>query len=249
MRKSLSLAAALLFAMSAFAADLTVDEILARNVEARGGLDKMKAVKSLRFSGKMATMGIEAPITLAQVRPDKLRMEFTFQGMTGVQAYDGTTGWMVMPFMGKKDPEAMTGDMLTDVKLQADIDGPFMDYAKKGHKVELLGKGDVEGTPAYKVKLVTKEGTESVNYFDAETFLQVKIDSKRKMQGQEIETETTLGNYQEVDGLLVPFSIESKGKGATTPGQTITIEKAEINPAIEDSIFKMPVAAKAETKQ
>lgn len=249
MRKTLVLAAVLLSALSTFAADLTVDEILAKNAEARGGLDKLRAVKSMRFTGKMAMMGMEAPITMSQMRPDRMRLEFTVQGMTGVQAYDGTTGWMIMPFYGKKDAEVMSGDMLSDVKQQADIDGPFIDYAKKGHKVELIGKGDVEGSPAYKVKLVTKEGTESVNYFDAETFLQVKIDSKRKMQGQEIETETTLGNYQEVDGLVMPFSIETKSKGAAAPGQTVTIEKAEINLALDEATFKMPAKPAAETKQ
>ena len=250
MRKTLVLAAALLFAMSSFAADLTVDDILAKNAEARGGMEKLRAVKSLRFSGKMAMMGMEAPITLSQVRPDKMRMEFTLQGMTGVQAYDGTTGWMIMPFMGKKDAEAMSGDMLKEVKEQADIDGPFIDYAKKGHKVELLGKADVEGTPAYKVRLVTKDGTESTVYIDAETFLQVKTEAKRKMQGQEIESQTVFGNYQEVDGLLIPFSIEMSPKANPAQKQSITIEKAEINTALDDAIFKMPAPApKAETKQ
>lgn len=250
MRKTLMLAAALLFAAAAGAAELTVDEILAKNAEARGGLEKIRAVKSLRLTGKMAMMGMEAPITLVQSRPQKLRMEFTLQGMTGVQAYDGTTGWMIMPFMGKKDPEVMTGDMLTPLKEQADMDGPFIDYAKKGHKVELLGKADVEGTPAYKVKLTTKDGTDTTVYFDAETFLEVKTESKRKIQGQEMENETVIGNYQEVDGLLIPFSIEIKQKGAPA-GQAITIEKAEINPAIDETVFKMPAPAapKAEVKQ
>lgn len=250
MRKTLVLAAGLLFAVSSFAADLTVDDILARNAEARGGMDKLRAVKSLRLSGKMAMMGMEAPITLSQARPDKMRMEFTLQGMTGIQAYDGTTGWMVMPFMGKKDAEAMSGDMLKEVKEQADIDGPFVDYAKKGHKVELLGKADVEGTPAYKVRLLTKDGTDSTVYFDTETFLQVKNEAKRKMQGQEFESQTTFGNYQEVEGLLIPFSIEMSSKAAPAQKQSITIEKAEINPALDDASFKMPAAApKAETKQ
>ena len=241
MRKTLSLAAALLFAFSLQAAEPTVDEILAKNAAARGGADKLAAVKSMRLTGKMAMAGIEAPFTMLKKRPDMVKMEFTVQGMTGTQAYDGSNGWMLMPFMGKKDPEALSGDMLKELKEQADFDGPFIDYAKKGHKVELLGKGEAEGTPAYKVKLTTKEGNETTVYIDAETFLEVKMEAKRKMQGQEIEGETTLGNYQEVEGLLIPFSIEVKPKGAPA-GQTITIEKAEINPTIEDAAFKMPAA-------
>jgi outer membrane lipoprotein-sorting protein len=192
---------------------------------------------------------MEAPFTVAKKRPENFRLEFTIQGMTGVQAYDGTTGWMVMPFMGKKDPEAMTPDMLKEFKDQADFDGAFVDYAKKGNKIELLGKADVEGTPAYKVKLTTKEGNETVVYIDAETFLEVKLEAKRKIQGQEVESETTLGNYQDVEGILMPFSIEIKTKGAPA-GQAITIEKAELNVDIDDASFKMPAAKPAaEVKQ
>ena len=246
MRKPLILAAALLCAFSLQAADLTVEEILAKNAEARGGLEKLAAVKSMRLTGKLSMGGMEAPFTMSKKRPEMVRMEFTIQGMTGVQAYDGSGGWMVMPFMGKKDPEAMSGDMLKELKEQADFDGPFIDYAKKGHKVELLGTSDVEGSPAWKLKLTTKEGSETTVYLDSETFLEVKMEAKRKMQGQEIEGETTLGNYQEVEGLLIPFSIEIKPKGAPA-GQTITVDKVELNAAIEDAAFAMPAAPAAPT--
>ena len=240
MRKTLVLAAALLVALSATAADLTVDEILAKNLEAKGGADKVKALQSVSFTGNMKMGPMEFPFTILKKRPEMTKIEFTVQGMTGIQAYDGTTGWMVMPFMGKKDPEVMPADMLSAIKEQADFDGQYIDYAKKGNKVELLGKGDVEGTPAYKLKLTTQDATETIIYFDAETFLEVKTEGKRKMQGQEIEAETTLGNYQEVGGLIFPFSIETKPKGAPA-GQSITITKAELNPTLSDDVFKMPV--------
>jgi hypothetical protein len=239
MRKTLTLAAALLFAVSMQAADLTVDEVLAKNTEAKGGLEKMRAVKSMKFTGKMSFGPMEAPFVMTKKRPEQMKVDFTIQGMTATQAYDGTNGWAVMPFMGKKDAEAMSGDDLKSAKEQADFDGPFIDYAKKGNTVELLGKADVEGTSAYKVKLVTKDGTESVVFVDAESFLEIKIESKRKVQGQDVETETIIGNYQEVDGMLFPFSIESKAKGMPG-GQVITIEKVELNAAVEDAAFKMP---------
>ncbi len=239
-RSLITLAAALLLSLSAIGAELTVDEILAKNFEAKGGIEKWKAVKSIKLTGKMAMGGgMEAPISMTKKRPEMMRLDFTVQGMTGTQAFDGTNGWMLMPFLGKKDAEPMTGDMLREVKLQADFDGPTWDYKAKGHTVELLGKGDVEGTPAYKVKLNTKEGTESVIYIDAENFLEIKTESKMKIQGQEVESETTIGNYQEVDGLLFAMSLEMKPKGAPS-GQTITIEKVELNPTVADDQFKMP---------
>jgi outer membrane lipoprotein-sorting protein len=237
--------AVMLLAVSLQAADLTVDDILAKNAEAKGGLEKMKAVQSMKLTGKMALGGgMEAPFVMTKKRPELMRLEFTIQGMTGIQAYDGTTGWMVMPFMGKKDPEAMSGDMLKEVKEQADFDGPFVDYAKKGNKVELIGKADVEGTPAYKVKLTTKEGTESFVYFDADSFLEIKVEAKRKIQGQEVEGEQTFGNYQEFGGLLFATSMEMKAKGAPA-GQTLTIDKIELNTPLDDASFKMPAAAPA----
>jgi outer membrane lipoprotein-sorting protein len=242
MRKVWILAAALLFAMSAQAADLTVDQILAKNAEAKGGLEKLRALKSVRFTGKMSLGGgMEAPIIMTKKRPENMRMEFTVQGLTGVQAYNGTTGWMVMPFMGKKEPEEMSADMLKDVKEQADFDGPYIDAEKKGYKVELIGKEDLEGTAAYKLKL-TKDGNETLVWIDADSFLDIKTAGKRKMQGQEIESETTIGNYQEFEGLLFPTQLEMKAKGAPA-GQTITIEKVEINPTVADDAFAMPKAA------
>lgn len=247
----LTLALALFCAASVQAADLTVDEILAKNAEAKGGLDKLRAVSSIKFTGKMTLGGgMEAPITLAKKRPEMMRMDFTVQGMTGTQAYDGSTGWMLMPFMGKKDAEQMPADALKEVKDMADFDGPFIDYSKKGYKVELLGKADVEGTSAYKVK-VNRDGQDSIVYIDAESFLEIKSEAKRKVQGQEIEGETVFGNYQEFGGLLFPMSIEMKAKGMPA-GQTITLDKVEINPEIGDDHFKMPVkkaeAAPAEKK-
>jgi len=244
MRKVWILAAALLFAMSASAADLTVDQILAKNAEAKGGIDKLRALKSVRFTGKMSLGGgMEAPLVMTKKRPENMRLEFTVQGLTGVQAFNGTTGWMVMPFMGKKDPEELPAEMLKDVKEQADFDGPYIDYAKKGYAIELVGKEDIEGTPAYKLKM-TKDGNETLVWIDADSFLDIKTSGKRKIQGQEIESETTIGNYQEFGGLLFPTQIEMKPKGAPA-GQTITIEKVELNPEVADDAFAMPKVAGA----
>jgi outer membrane lipoprotein-sorting protein len=239
-RTLFTLAAALLCVFSLQAAELTVDEILAKNAEAKGGLEKLKAIQSIKFSGKMAIgPGMEAPFTMTKKRPENLRVEFTIQGMTGTQGYDGTTGWAIMPFYGKTDAEPMPADQLKMVKEQADFDGPFIDYAKKGHKVELLGKGDAEGTAAYKVKLTTKDGDETVVYIDTDSFLEIKAETRRKVQGQDVEGEASFGNYQEFGGLLFPMQLEMKQKGAPA-GQTITFDKVELNPTVADDAFKMP---------
>lgn len=224
----------------------TADELIAKNIEAKGGLAKLKSIQTMRISGKMQMgPGMEAPMVIETARPNKMRVEFTFQGMTGVQAYDGKTGWMVMPFMGKKDPEPMSGDDLKMVEDQADIDGPLVDYKEKGHQVEYLGKGEVEGTPVHKIKVTKKNGDVATIYLDAESFLEIKAEGKTRLRGQDIEGETTFGDYKEVSGIVFAHSIQSKMKGGPGPGQTITFEKIEINPEIPANRFDMPAKAEA----
>src|SRR5947209_5383246 len=169
----------------------TADEVIAKYVQAKGGREKLKAVQSVRMTGKMDIgNGAQAPFTMEMKRPNKVRTEFTLQGMTGTQAYDGTTGWMVMPFMGKKDPEVMSADDLKGIDEQADFEGPLVDYKAKGHQVELLGKETVEGTPAWKLKLTKKNGDVSYVYLDADAYLEIKEEGKRTMRGQEVEFES-----------------------------------------------------------
>lgn len=223
----------------------TADEIIAKNIEARGGLDKLKAVQTMRITGKMMVgPGMEAPMVIEVARPQKVRMEFTLQGMTGIQAYDGKSGWAVMPFMGKKDPEPMSADDLKQAEDQADmIEGPLVNYKEKGHTVEYLGKDEIEGTPVHKLKITKKNGDVQTLYLDADSYLEIKSEGKTKVRGQEIEGETTFGDYKEVGGLVIAHSIEGKMKGAQGPGQTITFEKIEVNPDLPASRFEMPAAA------
>jgi outer membrane lipoprotein-sorting protein len=224
----------------------TVDEVIAKHVQARGGLDKLKAAKTVRMTGKMTVgPGMEAPVVVEQKRPNHIRIEFTIQGMTGIMAFDGKGGWTLIPFSGKKDPEAMGEDDLKEAEEQADLDGPFIDYKEKGNKVELVGKEPVEGTDAYKLKATLKNGTVQYSYIDTESYLVIKEESKRTIRGVERETEATLGDYKKVEGLIFPCSIETGAKGDSQK-QKITIEKIEINPAIDDSRFKMPEAKKAD---
>jgi len=239
LRKSMLLAvAAVLLGTAAYAQ--TADELIAKNLDARGGKAKINAIKSAKVTGKMtAGPGMEAPFTWEWKRPNAFRMEFVVQGMTGVQASDGTTGWIFMPFMGKKDPEKMSDEDMKNSADQADFEGPLVDYKAKGHTVEFVGKEDIEGTPAYKLKLTKKTGDVSYIYLDADSYLQIKEVGKMTVRGEEHEFEGSLGDYKEVDGVLMPFSMENKPKGAPA-GQTITIEKIELNSSEPADRFSMP---------
>jgi outer membrane lipoprotein-sorting protein len=221
----------------------TVDDVLAKYIEASGGMAKMQAQKTRKATGKMSLPGgLEIPLTFTQKRAEMFRADLTFQGMDIIQAYDGKNGWQIDPTQGKKTAEPLSEDDLKDVKESADFDGPLVNAKEKGNTVELMGKEDVDGTPAYKLKVTLKSGDVKYMYLDADAYVEIKEETKRTIRGAEREIETVLGDYKDEGGVMMPHSIESKPKGAPQ-GQKITLDKFEINGDIPDSYFQMPAAA------
>ena len=241
-----------LLALSGQATAETLEEILAKNLEVRGGEEAILAVKSTRSTGTMRMGGsaagaLEVPFTAEFKRPGKVRIEFTMQGMTGVQAYDGEVGWSIMPFLGKTEPEEMAEDQLKDIKDQADFDGLLVNYEEKGHAVEYVGTEEVDGTPAYKLK-VTKANGDIVNlYLDQEYYIEFKADTTREVQGAQVKISTVFGDYKEVEGLLFAHSMEISFEG-NPAGQVLTMDSIELNVDIEDDRFTMPEPKESEAE-
>lgn len=215
-----------------------VDEIIEKNIEARGGYARIKAVNTMQATIKLNQQGMKMAATLTQKRPNKLHLKAAIQGQTMVMSYDGEMAWWIFPFMGNPDPQKMPEDQAKDFTNDADIDGPLVDYKEKGHKIELVGKEDMEGTDVYRLKVTLKNGDVRHIFIDAEYYLELKQIIKTKVQGNEVEAETFLSDYKEVDGLMVPFSIETKVNGQTQ--MHIVIDKIELNGKIKDELFKMP---------
>lgn len=238
-------ASLLVLALAAVTASAqTVDELIEKYLQAQGGREKVAAIKSMRMEGKMDMgQGMQMPIKIAYVSPDKMRFEGTMQGMTMVQAVDGDSGWQIMPFMGKTEPEPMSADDVTQAKKQLESFDPLSRYKELGHTLELVGKEDLEGSPAYKLKLTRKDGEVTYAYLDAESYLLVKTAGKSKMQGQEVEAETKIGDYKEVGGILVAHTMESKVKNMPN-SMTISFSKVEVNPSLVASDFQMPKVEK-----
>jgi len=252
-RKTVLFALALTM-LSGLASAMTLDEIVAKAVEARGGRDAMLAVKTVRITGSVhMPNGMEAPLVWEWKRPDKLRSEVTIQGMKMIQAYDGKTAWMIVPFGGNTDPQPMPKEQAQRMEEQADFDGPFLDGAKKGYKLELVGKVDEEGTEAYKIKITNKFGDVTYYYLDTEYFLPFKTEGAKTVRGQKMEFESSIGDYKKVGDLLIPFSTEFKAKGSEQ-SQSVTFDKVELNVDLDDGLFTMPApkptppAAKTEGK-
>ncbi len=231
----------LLIAPALLAQAPTVDQILAKYYEAKGGLAKMKAVNTMRITAKMSNGPMDFPIVIEAKRPASIRVEVSIQGNQMIQAFDGKAGWSINPFQqsAKKDAEPMTPDELREMEVQADMDGPLVDWKEKGHKVELQGREPVEGSDTFKLKLTRKNGDTRTIFLDVDSYLEVKQASKRKVRDTEIEAETTMGDYKEVGGLMIAHAMESGAKGMPQK-QKVVIEKVELNVPIADARFAMP---------
>jgi outer membrane lipoprotein-sorting protein len=249
MRKSGSVAVAAVlacaFALSPAAAQ-TVDELIARNLKARGGEEKLRALESMRMTGKVMLQGMELPMTIVAKRPNLFRQDMEIQDKKVVTGFDGTTAWVINPMMGSEAPQQIQGPQADLARDQADFDGPLLDYQKKGHTVELIkGEGPngteklTDGTGVFHVRVTRKNGRVQHYYLDAESGIELKQSSEMEgPDGQKMNIEQELSDYREVDGLMVPHSVKSLMNG--TPVVTMTVEKIEFNAPIDDSVFKMP---------
>ena len=232
--------AALLLASPALGQD--VDEIVAKFIEARGGQEALDGLRSVRASGT-AHFGPEAELKFHYEwkRPNKIRFELTQQGITEIQASDGTTHWHVDP-PGQPNPGPMSAIDLAQLNDGIDYLGPLVDYREKGHEISLLGKEEIEGTAAYKLEIKKKGGMVEHSYLDAEYFVEIlQIERYPMPDGSTMELEVTWGDYKEVAGVLLPHSWHRKPKGAPA-GLTLVFEKVEVNVDIPDERFAMPAA-------
>jgi hypothetical protein len=239
MRGFVGLALCIVFS-SAPAWAQTADELIAKNIQAKGGAEKIKAIKTLTMTGKLQQGGFVARMSTDSKAPAYLRQSFTVQGMTQIQAYDGTTGWQISPFQGRKDPERMGEDDMRDLVDQSDFYGPLVDYKEKGNTVEFLGHDTVDGDDALRLKVTLKNGDIINYYLDPDTFLEIRTELTEFIRGSVKESVTNLGSYKPVAGVYFPFSLEVGPKSNPQAGAKISFEKIEANIPLEDSVFKMP---------
>jgi len=226
--------------LSALLRAQTLDEILALHYQAHGGLDKLKAMKAVKMSGKIVIQdqGVEMPMTLWWKTPDKMRTESTFQDKVIVQACDGRQAWWIMPFMAP-DAREMSQEQGRYFTEQAFFENPLVEYKEKGFTLELLGKVDLEGISVFKLKLIKTDGREIYFYLDVASSVMLKSTMVLKSGANPTINEILFTNYKLEKGLLMPFQIENKTNGKTQA--QLTLATVEINPVIDDAIFAMPL--------
>lgn len=224
---------------------LTATELVAKNIEAKGGAAALQSVQSLRREGRLIVNGGQFVLDLRETkqRPASIRTEVSMQGLSQVQAYDGKDGWRIDPFGGRKDPERMAADDVREYAEDASIDGVLADAAAAGEKIEYLGTEDIDGTPAHKLKVTRKDGGLQYVYLDPDYFLEIRVESQRTVRGVKRTSVTDYGNYEKVGGVYWPLSIESGLKGEGDPAK-YEYRSAVVNPDLAPGYFSFPSSAK-----
>jgi hypothetical protein len=220
---------------------MSVDQLVSKNIEAKGGAEALHALQSVKLTGKMLVNEGQLELGYSQTkkRPGAVRTELSLQGMTMVQAFDGKDGWKISPFQGRKDPEKLSDDDTKSLMEDAEVDGALVDWKEKGSTVEYLGTEDVDGTQAHKLKVTRKNGDVNYVYLDPEAFIEIRILTQRMEHGAQVETETDLSDYEKVNGVFLPLSIEAGRKGASDK-QKVILDKAEGNVPVDDAAFQFP---------
>ena len=220
----------------------TVDQVIARNVEARGGMDRVKGVQTALWTGHISfSPGDDHPLSVEMARPGRIRSEVTIQGQSVVQAYDGHTAWTINPLQGPSGPQEMPVEAAKNVAAGGDMDGPLLDYAAKGNRVTLVGMDTADGRRAYKIGVKTASGLSDTYYIDAQSYLQTRWEGNRIVNGGPVVFESYFRDYRLVDGVMWAHRIDSTTEGK--PGaQQIIMDTIQLNTPIPDSRFLMPSA-------
>ena len=242
--KTRLLSITVLFLLPLGAAAQTAEEIVKKALEARGGVEKIKAVRSERVSGHVSfSQSMEGTFVVELKRPLKMHVEITIDGQKIIRVYDGkSSGWMVNPFLETKEVQPLSPEDLKNISDESDFDGPLVDYKSKGNQIEFVGKESLDDKPVYRLRLTNKNGDVRFYFFDASSYLLLKWEGIRKSGEQELPWESFFSDFHEVQELKFPFRID-QGSPGTELKQILIAEKIELNPQIEDSRFTKPAPA------
>jgi hypothetical protein len=228
----------------------SADTLIAKHVTARGGDAALKAITSLKMTGKMRPGGFDSDLIYSETitRPGSVRIEATLQGLTVIQAYDGLHGWQIQPFQGRKDPEDLPTDDTKSLQEEADFEDALVDYKAKGSTVDDLGQIEVDGGATYALRVNLKNGDQLTYYLDPDAYLIVRVITRQVVRGAESLTQTDYADYEKVNGVYFPFEVASGPKGTTTP-QRITYDSISANGPVAASLFARPAAPAVPTSE
>lgn len=230
----------IVLASSAASFAQTADEVVAKHIEAMGGAEKWKAIKSLQMNNKFSVQGMDIESKTTIVAGKSLRTDVSVMGQDIITAVDGETGWMQRPAMmgGTGEPEDMPGALIKETLKQTNLGGSLLNYKEKGSTIELVGKEKLDGADVYHLKMTEKNGEITNLFVSASTYYTLKSAGKRNVQGQDIDAEVNFSNFKQIDGLTFPFTMETPSPMGGT--MTIETDSIKLNPTIDEAIFKKP---------
>ncbi len=228
--KKIFIAFASLFAIGSVSAQ-SVDEVISKHIAALGGKENIEKVQNVVMEGTLTVQGMPISVTTTVVQNKLMRNDISVGGMKNFDMTTDKEGWVFMTFQGMQKPEPKTAEDVKEAQTDLDISGTLYNYATKGHKVELLGKEDVEGTECFKIKANLASGKEETYFIDPASYMIVRTTSKKKVNGQEMELTVDMSDYKDVDGVKMPFSV-SQAYG------TIIMTSIKTNQVIDEKLYK-----------
>jgi hypothetical protein len=186
----------------------------------------------------MPAQGIVAAFELFTARPARMLYRVTVPGVGRIEhGYDGSVGWSVNPISG---PELLAGRQFVEAAEDAWFDSPL----RQGDRVaELttLGLEEFDGRLAYRVRVLFRTGLEQMEFFDAETGLQIGSEARRATAQGIVPTVNVLRNYQSFGPLMQPTTFVQRSMGFE---QVVTLTSCEYD-RVPDDTFDLPPAISA----
>ncbi len=218
---------------------LTVEEVIAKHIDAHGGLENWQAIESLKLSGQFTGFSKTRPFTLLR-QPGKYHLDHHLGDKHVVIGHDGEQTWWVNGWYGIDWAIPVSGPDLTALERDFDFPTPFFDYQEKGHQVKLVGEVDFEGQELLQLDVTRADGTEEQWYLDPETGLEVARTSPGSDFGNPMPQQTVFDDFREVGGVVIPHFTESQWY---TRDRVMEIESVEVNVELDQDLFAFPPPA------
>jgi len=212
---------------------LTADEIVQKNIQAKGGLQKLKAISSIKQTGTLTLQGVDTPVTIYSKRPNLQRQEIQLGDKVVVNGFDGVTAWIINPLLGAPGPIQVNGPQADAIREQSNFDGPLVDYKRQGTTIAVVPGDDLlENRKLIHLKLTTRLQNVTHLYLDAETYLEAKMETETPR----FKVEQRMLDYREINGVKVAFRTRTMANGQVQ--SELKLDKVEFDIPMELSLFK-----------
>jgi hypothetical protein len=225
------------------ASALTLEEVIARHIEARGGTEAWGKIQNMSLEGTFGAFSKVGPFHLVKTRDQRYFLDHVMNDLRVVIGHDGEKAWWIHPMRGGDWPQPITGIDLAVLRQKLDFVSPFFDYEAKGYTVELLGEGELEGQPSIRLKLVRPDGSEETWHLDPDTFLELGFESTGSDFGFSVPQRIFFDDFREVQGVKIPFYWEGQWY---TRLRTMEAESVTLNAEVDNDLFEMPIPEEME---